>query len=119
MSEHQTGNGRRVFNFDPTINLGHLLTAGVFLSSTIAAWVSLDGRVEQQAKDLDRVDRVNRTETIRVETVLMTRINDDRSRLDQTLGRTAEDIRDIKTIVRDGFRDLDQKMDKKIDKPGR
>lgn len=117
MTDHP--NGRRGVHFDPTINLGHILTAVVFLASTIAAWVSLNGRVEQQAKDLERVERITKAETVKVETILMTRINDERARLDQTQVRTADDIREIKTIVRDGFRDLDQKMDKKTDKPGR
>jgi hypothetical protein len=33
--------------------------------------------------------------------------------------RTAEDIRDMKNMLRDGFRDLDQKLERKADKPGR
>ena len=118
MSE-ANGHGRRRIHFDPTINLGHVLTAGTFLISTVAAWVSLDARVVQQGKDIDRTQTQTGREVVRIETQLMNRINEERARIDQTQLRTADDIREIKTIVRDGFRDLDAKLDRKADKPGR
>jgi hypothetical protein len=109
--------GRRGVHFDPTINLGHVLSAIAFLASTIAAWMSLNGRVEQQARDIDRIERVGKTEAAKVEATLMMRMNDERARSDQMQLRTSDDIREIKTIVRDGFRELDHKMEKKTDKP--
>lgn len=113
MAEH------RGVHFDPTVNLGHIITATVFLASTIAAWVSLNGRVEQTARDLARIEIQAQTTTVRVENQLMSRINDERARLDQTQVRTADDVREIKTLMRDGFRDLDLKLERKADKPGR
>jgi hypothetical protein len=114
------GNGvRRGVRFDPTINLGHLLTAAAFLTSTIVAWVNLDARVAQNARDLLRVEGQANKETVRVETVLMDRINTVQGQMNQTQVRTADDVREIKTIIRDGFRDLDTKIDRKVDKPGR
>jgi hypothetical protein len=62
---------RRGVRFYPTINLGHVLTAAEFLTSTIVAWVNLDARVAQNALDLKRVDGQGSKETVRVETVLM------------------------------------------------
>lgn len=110
---------RRRINFDPTINLGHIATATATLATVVAMWVNLDARVAQQARDLARVETQASKETVRVESVLMDRINTERARLDQTTVRAADDIREIKTIVRDGFHDLDAKLDRKADKPGR
>lgn len=107
-------NTYRGVHFDPTINLGHLMTATVFLASTIAAWISLNARVEQTARDVDRVEKAS----VSVENRMMVRINEERARLDQTQVRIADDIREIKGIVRDGFHDLDNKLDRKADKPG-
>lgn len=117
---------RRSFNFDPTINLGHILTASAFLVSTVFAYASLDARVTVVERDGKRgeerdaeLSRAHRDLVVNAETRLLTKINDERARLDQTQVRTADDIREIKTIVRDGFRDLDAKLDRKTDKPGR
>jgi hypothetical protein len=75
--------------------------------------------VSQQAKDGARIERSIEPAISKVETTLMTRINDERARLDQTQVRTADDVREIKQIMRDGFRDLDSKLERKADKPGR
>lgn len=110
--------GRRV-KFDPTINLGHVLTGGIFLVSTIAAWVSLDARVAQQSRDVLRVESKQEKDIGRIEVEFTRRISDQRAALDQTAVRVADDIREIKTIMRDGFKDLDSKLDRKADKPNR
>jgi hypothetical protein len=109
----------RKFNFDPTINLGHVLTAGAFLFSTMAAWVSLDARVVQAAKEIARVEDQAARATVRVENVLMEKITTVQAGMNQTQVRTADDIREVKTMIRDGFKDLDAKLDKKADRPGR
>lgn len=115
---HINGKGGRV-HLDPTINLGHIISVVLTLAAVVAGWATLDARVAT----LERDQRANKTETrdsvVGAETRLMNRINDERARLDQTQVRTADDIREIKQIVRDGFRDLDQKLDRKMDKPGR
>jgi hypothetical protein len=98
----------RKFNFDPTINLGHILTAGTFLVVGVAGYVTLDGRVGY----LEKAD-------IGIETRLMREITTQRAHMDQTQVRVADDIREIKTLMRDGFRDLDAKLDKKADRPVR
>src|SRR4051794_26122375 len=105
--------------FDPTINLGHVLTATAFLVSTIAAWISLNARVEQAAKDVARIEITGRTETGRIEVELARRIVETRQYVDSTQVRTADDIREMKTMMRDAFRELDTKLDRKVDKPGR
>ncbi len=114
----ETNGHRRGVRFDPTINLGHVLTGGIFLVSTIAAWVSLDARVAQTAKDLMRVEDASARATVKVESVLMEKITSIQAGMNQTQVRTADDVREIKTLMRDGFRDLDSKLDRKADKPG-
>lgn len=113
------GPSRRGIVFDPTINLGHVLTALAFLASTVAGWVTLNNRVEQQAREIARVEEKSDKATVRVETVLMDKINSNRAQADQLQIRTAEDIREVKQLIRDGFRDLDVKLERKADKPGR
>lgn len=112
-----SGNGR--IRFIPEINLGHIATASVFLFTAGAAYVSLDSRVNSLERDA-RVEKAEHKEyVVGVETRMMARINEERARLDQTQVRTADDIREIKAIIRDGFHDLDAKLDRKVDKPGR
>lgn len=113
-------------SFDPTINLGHIVSAGVFLITASGAWFAMDARVSTaerdvkslQLKDVEQV-RDHKEAVVSVENRLMSRINEERARLDQTQVRIADDIREIKTVIRDGFRDLDAKLDRKQDKPGR
>lgn len=40
-----TGTARKKLTFDPTINLGHLLTAAAMLATGFMAWSALDRRV--------------------------------------------------------------------------
>lgn len=110
-------NGRqgRVF-FDPTINLGHVLTALTFLITATAGYVALDYRVGALERSQQEEKTSRRDSDVGIETRVMTRINDERTRHDQTQVRVADDIREIKTIMRDGFRDLDQKLERKADK---
>lgn len=119
------GGPRRV-HLDLTINLGHILSAGVFLISAASAWFSIDKRItlsETRVDALERRDvelvRDQKEQVVNVETRLLQEINRERARLDQTQVRTADDIREIKVIVRDGFRDLDGKLNDKVDKPRR
>lgn len=113
------GNGARRIIYDPTINLGHVLTAGMFLVSTIAAWVTLDARVSQTARDLIRVEGEANRAAVRVENALMEKITAVQTNMNQTQIRTAEDVREIKLLMRDGFRDLDAKLERKVEKPSR
>lgn len=109
--------GHRV-RFDLTINLGHVLTATAFLISAALAYATLDARVSSLERDTRAQKTDQKESVVNAETRLLTRINDERARLDQTQVRTSDDIREIKQIMRDGFRDLDQKLERKADKPG-
>lgn len=115
MSDEQGGKPVRGIHFDPTINLGHVMTATVFLVTATAGYVTLNSRVS--ALETARTDA--KEAVVGVETRLLTRITEQRAAMDQTSVRTADDIREMKQIMRDGFRDLDAKLDRKMDKPGR
>lgn len=107
------------FNLDPTINLGHLISIVLTLSAIVAGYVTMDSRVsalehQQLAMAATLKESVSATEA---RTTL--RMSDEHARVDTIVARTSDDIREVKQIVRDGFRDLDQKLDRKVDKPGR
>jgi hypothetical protein len=105
--------------FDPTINLGHVLTAMTFLVVGTAGYVALDGRVGNLERSYREEQSLRYSADAAIEARLMREVTMQRTSMDQTQGKVAEDIREIKTIVREGFRDLDQKLDKKQDRPGR
>lgn len=113
------GNGRHRIKFDPTINLGHILTACAFLVATVAAWRDLDSRANKNAEEIRRVEGTMEKSLGKAELDLSRRIIEGRQHVDQTQVRTADDIRDMKLMLRDGFREIDQKLDRKVDKPGR
>lgn len=124
MSDTPAKSGR--VHFDPTINLGHILTTVTFLVVAVTGWANIDSRVgnlEREANSLKAKDaevvREAREAATNVENRLIREVTTQRVHTDQTQGRVADDIREIKTIVREGFRDLDAKLDKKADKLGR
>lgn len=124
MSEVEIGNGRRGVRFDPTINLGHVLTALAFLFSTVAAWYTLNAQVAQNAKEIEKTQRTieakaDKESLGKAEVELTRQIVDVRRHVDATQVRTSEDIREMKNLIRDGFKDLDAKLDRKQDRPGR
>jgi hypothetical protein len=112
--------------FDPTVNLGHMLSAGVFLLSAGAAWMNMDARVtraesaifELKQRDAEQAKDV-KDAVVTVENRFMREVTTQRAHMDQTQVRVADDIREIKTLIRDGFRDFDAKLDRKVDKQGR
>lgn len=105
--------------FDPTINLGHVLTAATFLVVSTAGYVALDGRVGNLERSHRDEQSARQSGDTGIEARFMREMTTQRAHMDQTQVRVADDIREIKTLMRDGFRDLDQKLDKKSDKPGR
>jgi hypothetical protein len=109
----------RGLRFDPTINLGHVLTAATFLVVGTAGYVALDGRVGHLERSYREEQSVRQSADNGIESRLLREITTQRATMDQTQVRVADDIREIKTLMRDGFRDLDAKLDKKSDKPGR
>ena len=121
---HGNGNGNRRVRFDPTVNLGHVLSAFAFLASTMAAWYTLNAQVAASAREIERVSRVTDAKADKealgkAEVELSRRIVETRAYVDQTQVRTADDVRDMKSMLREGFRDLDTRLDKKADKPAR
>jgi hypothetical protein len=109
----------RGIHFDLTINLGHVLTACAFLVTTAVAWAQTNARLERLERDVPDMKTDARAADTRIELDLGRRIVEVRQHVDATQGRTAEDIKDIKAIIRDGFKDLDAKLDRKADRPGR
>lgn len=116
MSDAEPGVHR--WRFDPTVTLGHVLTAGTFLLTATAGYVTLDNRVLTLERGHKEEKETRREGDVGIEARIMSRITEERARLDQTQVRTADDIREIKQIMRDGFRDLDAKLERKADKPG-
>jgi hypothetical protein len=84
-----------------------------------AGYVALDGRVGALERSHREEQAVRYTSDQQLETRLMREVTLQRTHMEQVQVRTAEDIREIKSIVREGFRDLDSKLDKKSDKPGK
>lgn len=109
----------RGLRFDPTINLGHVLTAATFLVVGTAGYVALDGRVGHLERTYREEQSLRQSADTGIETRFLREITTQRAHMDQTQVRVADDIREIKTLIRDGFRDFDAKLDKKADKPGR
>lgn len=110
--------GGRV-HFDPTINLGHVLTVLTFLITATAGYVALDSRVANLERSQQEERAQRRESDVGIEARFMREVTQQRAHMDQTQVRIADDIREIKTIMRDGFRDFDQKLERKSDKPGR
>lgn len=115
MSETHEDKAMKGVRFDPTINLGHIGTMTATLVLVVAGYTSLNSRVTV----LETAKVEAKEAVVGVETRLLTRITEQRAAMDQTAVRTADDIREIKQMMRDGFRDLDAKLDRKMDKPGR
>lgn len=109
-----TDEPRRHIRFDPTINLGHIGSAGVFLIASLIAYINLDNRVQNQKGDVERVDRDYREADKRIETVFMERVNDQKSLIANVSLTTATNISEIKaTMLR-----IEIELKNKADKPG-
>lgn len=91
---------RRV-RFDPTINLGHVVTATVFLVTASMGFAVLQAKVERQADDIARVERQAIERLERVER---------QWGADQQRDREA--FTEIKVLLREIAAKLDQKQDK-------
>lgn len=107
--------GRRRVNFDPTINLGHILTGSIFLISTVAAWVTMDARITAAEKDGKRIEAQASREVGKVEIQLIERIKINENALERFGLNYREDMRDIKALLAR----IEDKLDHKADKPGR
>lgn len=104
-------------NFDPTINLGHILTAAVFLASTMAAWFSLNARVDVLASNDLRFERAldqkaDKESMGRGEVELSRRIVETQQNANASTVRIDAGFAEIKTILRDIQLELKTKADK-------
>lgn len=105
--------------FDPTVNLGHILTAATFLIVGTSGYVALDGRVGVLERSYREEQTLRQAGDAQIEARVTRMVTEQRVYMEQVQGRTSEDVREIKGLVREGFRELDAKLDRKIDKPGR
>jgi hypothetical protein len=97
-----TPHERRRVRFDPTINLGHILTAAVFLITATMGFAVLQYKVDRQADEIARVERQGIERVERAERQWST---------DQQRDREA--FVEIKVLLRE----ISQKLDTKQDKP--
>lgn len=119
-NEHfSAGRVRHGIKFDPTINLGHIATAVVFLTTASAGWVALDARAARNEQDIKRAEVIAKESLSRAELELSRRIVEQRQYITDTQVNTAADIREIKVLMREGFKAIEDKMERKVDKPGR
>jgi hypothetical protein len=106
--------------FDMSINLGHVLTAATFLTSAVIGFASMDARITKTDESVRRIEEKEikgiEAKVQNVETRILSRISDERAMSQQLQSRVVEDIREMKIIVRDGFKNLDVKLDGKADK---
>lgn len=91
------------------------MSASVFLLAAASAYYSLQGRVE----NVERAQKDQREMILTGEQRLLSRMSEDRARFDSDRASTTYEIRNLTQIVRDGFKELDSKLDRKADKPGR
>ena len=106
--------------FDPTINLGHLLTATVTLLAIGGAWATFKSDVASLAKADERHEKqidtkADRETVARAELELSRRIVETQQNLTASTVSINEGFREVKGLLRD----LDQKLDRKADKAGR
>jgi hypothetical protein len=106
---------RRGVTFDLTIRLDMVIGIIVALASVLSAYVSLQSQVGQHTTELARIERQGNEADARIERVFMAKINDQRALVDQVNLTTAENIREIKGLLSK----IDDKLDRKADKPGR
>lgn len=85
--------GKRV-QFDPTINLGHIISALAFVGSVLFAWMNMDKRVlvlEEASKLQSQVDRHQ----------------------DQVMGMNMAQIREALTEIKQSNQRITDKLDRK------
>lgn len=85
--------GKRV-QFDPTINLGHIISALAFVGSVLFAWMNMDKRVlvlEEASKLQSQVDRHQ----------------------DQVMGMNMAQIREALAEIKQSNQRITEKLDRK------
>jgi len=92
---------RRV-RFDPTINLGHVLSAGVFLVTATMGFAVLQAKVDRQAEEIARIERQG-----------IERLD----RAERQWGADQQRDREAFTEIKVLLREIAAKLDSKQDKP--
>lgn len=100
----ETGNGelealkRRKVRYDPTINLGHVLTIAAFIVTGLGAWSTLDKRLvmlEEQRRAQEQTDRYQ----------------------DQTMRDNLAMIKDSVTGINKSVEKINDRLDRVVIKP--
>lgn len=105
----------RRFHFDPSIRLDNALTfAGMLVAGTMA-WSSITHKVEGNEANASRIEREFKEQDKKIEAVFMDRLNDQKALIQNVSLTNATNITEIKAaLVR-----IEEKLDRKADKPGR
>ena len=116
-STHLKKRGRG-FPFDNTVNLGHIGSAIAFLIFAAGVYFTTMARMDQLERELARQSRVIEAkvdkETVgKAEVELSRRIVETQQNVAATVTGINEGFREVKGLLRD----LDQKLDRKADKP--
>lgn len=106
-------------HFDGTINLGHVLTASASLIMIVAGYVTLNTAQQEQGRSIVRLETalataMPRAEVVRIEAMLTGEISKQQAAYNQLNIRTAEDMREVRALLAR----IDDKLDRKADKPG-
>jgi len=102
-------------HFDPSIRLDNALTFAGLLISGALAWSSITHKVEGNEANALRLEKEFKEADKKIETVFMDRLNDQKAMIQNVSLTNATNITEIKAaLVR-----IEEKLDRKADKPGR
>lgn len=110
---------RHGIRFDPTFNVGQVGQIAALVFMVGGLWATFDARTTQNKDEIKRVEVQAVERAVSAENRLMREITTTQAGMNQTQVRTADDVREIKLMMRDGFKALEEKLDRKVDKPGR
>lgn len=102
-------------HFDPSIRLDNALTFAGLLVSGALAWSSITHKVEGNEANAQRIEKEFKEQDKKIEAVFMDRLNDQKALIQNVSLTNSANISEIKaTLVR-----IEEKLDRKADKPGR
>lgn len=114
------------FKVDYTVRLDVVAGTILALVTGVALFVTVQIQGAQNARDIDankhlaekdvaRVEALGARENSRIESIVIDKIKGQQSEMERVNMRVAEDIREMKGLLSK----IDDKLDKKADKPGR
>lgn len=105
----------RRIHFDPSIRLDNALTLASLLVGGAVAWGGFTHKVEALADADKRMEREYKAADTKIESVFAERMNDQKALMQNISLTSAANIAEIKAaLVR-----IEDKLDRKADKPGR